>query len=78
MSIRGQRSGAIHREKWNADPKFQAETIRRLIIGTLKYLARRYGRPEPIFYDCDLEPMRGGGYKIKEGSLRQLSPEETK
>jgi hypothetical protein len=78
MSVRAQRSGAVHSKRFYADPEFRAMVIRRLMIGTHRYLARRYGRPEPIFYDFEPVIHKDGSITAKEGSFRQLSEEELK
>jgi hypothetical protein len=78
MSVRGQRSGEGFRKRFYEDEAYAAAILRRLIIGQMKWRARVAGHPPPIFYDYELEPMPGGGYRAKEGSFRQLSEEELK
>jgi hypothetical protein len=76
MIVRGLRNAENLRRKFATDEHYRTTTLRRLLIGHLRWRARIAGHPPPIFYDCDLEPMPGGGYKAKEGSFRRMTEAE--
>jgi hypothetical protein len=33
-------------------------------VGTIRYNARRYGHPEPVFVEAELKPLPGGGWEL--------------
>ena len=49
--------------------------INRAIVGSLRYLARRYGRPEPIISEVTVRSLPGGGSVMVKGSEKPLREE---
>ena len=56
-------------------PAEQRAIVNRMIVGTIRYWARRQGYPEPVIVEQNVKPLKGGGYVTVEGSDRPLRPE---
>jgi hypothetical protein len=48
----------------------------RMVLGSLRYHARRRGEPLPTIFTFEPEPLLGGGATAKPGTLRPMTLEE--
>jgi hypothetical protein len=72
------RNGGLHwGKRFRSLPEAErALIIKRMVLGTYRYLAKRYGLPPPVFYVFDAEQLPDGGIAAQEGSLRPLTEAE--
>jgi hypothetical protein len=77
LSIRGYHCGCKFRDRFHVMPVAeQHKIIRRLTIASMIALAKKRGRPAPIFFDAEARPCEGGGYELVEGSMLPITQEE--
>jgi hypothetical protein len=76
LIVRGLRNAENLRRKFATDPEYRTRTLRRLLIGHLKWRARVAGHPPPVFYDYEPIKNKDGSITAKPGSFRKLTEEE--
>ena len=77
LSIRGYHGGCKFRDRFHVMPVAEKQKIiRRLTIASMIALAKKRGRPAPIFFDAEARPCEGGGYELIEGSMRPMTQAE--
>jgi hypothetical protein len=77
LPIRAQHGGAKWRGFYRAlSPHEQSRVVMRMVLGRLRYFARKRGEPLPTVFTYEPELAPGGGMRAREGTLRPMTNEE--
>jgi hypothetical protein len=77
LAVRSLEGGKSWRDRYHALPRAaQQQIINKMVLGTLRYRAKKHGWPLPVVFSFDPEQLPDGSAQAKPGTLRQMTDDE--